>query len=173
MPRPPSPPWVRGRRRALPGRARAPLSRSGPLHYLMYHYDALCFCLLVTSSPLLGTAGLERCPLLPILGLPRGLCQRSCAVKQTVNTKGKGKVQTGWQAHVLQLPLANGAAWPKLAAGKACTRAARGLVENDLVQPDSFFELQRGWKLDFRQSRAALRSAGPHATAALQHPGLL
>jgi hypothetical protein len=31
----------------------------------------------------------SRCPLFPIIGLPRGLCQHSCAVKQTVNTKSK------------------------------------------------------------------------------------
>jgi hypothetical protein len=42
--------------------------------------------------PLLGTAGLEQLaapfPNPSLVGLLRGLCQRSCAVKQAVNTKG-------------------------------------------------------------------------------------
>jgi hypothetical protein len=43
-----------------------------------------------SSSPFFHWAqpACGRCPFFKILGLPRGLCQRSCAVKQTVSTKG-------------------------------------------------------------------------------------
>jgi hypothetical protein len=64
----------------------------------MYHYDALCSALLLLllfspfsapPPPLWAQPAWSRCPLFPILGFPRALCQRSCALKQTVNTKGK------------------------------------------------------------------------------------
>jgi hypothetical protein len=76
------------------------VSNSGAtVYYLHVPYDALCFLALLFASPVfafsiplppfMGTASLESLPVFPILGLPRGLCQRSCAVKQTVNTEGK------------------------------------------------------------------------------------
>jgi hypothetical protein len=45
-----------------------------------------------TALPLMGTACLKPLPLFPILGLPRALYHCVCAVKQTVNTKGKADV---------------------------------------------------------------------------------
>ncbi len=51
-----------------------------------------CFC--SSSPPFWAQTAWSRCPLFPILGLPRGLCQRSCAVRQTVNTKGKSQLRS-------------------------------------------------------------------------------
>jgi hypothetical protein len=42
-----------------------------------------------STSPFWAQPAWSCCPLFPIPGLPRGLCQRSCAVRQTVNTKVK------------------------------------------------------------------------------------